>query len=155
MRTTIQRIREWFKRITGISTPVFGLSWTPAESSNSSTENLNSRLILTVDECARILRVERQLVVGLLESGELVGLLIRNEWRVTPHQLQEFLIEQTNATQLEVLSNQLQNPRVWARELANHPEFKKQIESETYGENTFGRFLQDASALIETPVASN
>jgi hypothetical protein len=150
MRALFRGIQEWFKRISGFSTPLFGLTWAPEESRPPSPDISNGPLVLTLDECAVILRVNPQSVVDLLEAGNLVGFSIGNEWRVTIHQLVDFLHSQTNAKQLEVLSNQLKNPRVWARELVNQPDFKRQIESGNYAENTLGRFLQDALASIDT-----
>lgn len=142
-----KKVKDLFARITGFSTPLFGLSWNPPDPRESSVGISDEPLILTVSECAKILRLNDRVVLDLLESGELGGLLVNGEWRVVPQQLVSFLSERVKSTQLAVLSKRLQDPRAWKKEIEKDPELKKKIETEKYPENSFGRFLQDALAL--------
>ena len=142
-----KKVKNLFARVTGFSSPFFGLSWNSTDPPKSSTDVSDEPLVLTVSECAKILRLSDQLVLDLLESGELGGLLVKGEWRVVPQQLISFLSERVKSTQLAVLSRRLQDPKVWKKELEKDPEFKSKIQTETYPENSFGRFLQDALAL--------
>ncbi|MBI4707688.1 MAG: hypothetical protein HY761_07165 [Candidatus Omnitrophica bacterium] len=73
--------------------------------------------------------------------------MVNGEWRVLPQQLVAFLSERVKSTQLTVLSERLQAPMIWKKEIEKAPELKKKIETEQYPENSFGQFLQDALAL--------
>lgn len=143
MKGLTQKIKELIKRINGFSTPLFGLSWTSRESAQAPVQSLNGLHILTVEECARVLRVDVEMVITLLESGELIGLSIDGKWQVTSEQLVAFLHERTKSKQLEVFVSQLSDPKVWAKELEKNSVLKKEIEEGNYPENSFGRFLQE------------
>lgn len=99
--------------------------------------------VLSTTECAQILRLDGHTVVTLLESGELRGLTVAGQWRVTTAQVVDFLAERSQATAMEVLARQLSAPEGWARELRRCPQFMEQIQQADYDEGTFGRFLQD------------
>lgn len=152
--SVLQRIGKLVKRITGVSTPFFGVSWSREGSEQSGrgvkgTSEPDDQLVLTVGECAKILRVDKLTVLDLLESGKLHGFSVGEEWRVSHQKLVVFLHTRSEEKRLEVLAHQLSDPKEWGKELLRQPDFKEEIEKGDYPEGSFGRFLKDGLALLD------
>ncbi len=150
MVSLVRRIRELVSRVTGISTPLFGLSWARGQTPESeSAAPPGDYPVLTPAECAQILHVDEQVVIDQLESGDLRGFSVAGECRVTSNQVVRFLREQSRAKELEVFARRISDPRAWAVELQRHPEVMKEIHMGDYLNDSLGKFLQDALKTLD------
>ena len=87
----------------------------------------NEHILATAEEIASLLRTDVKIVETMLESGELDGFRIGNDWRVRSESIIDFLKNRITDQRMKSLIHNLQKPEVWARELRRIPELKKQI----------------------------
>lgn len=143
-------LRSFLRRIRGISTPLGGISWAPNDNATEErAESGDGSLVLTPGECAGVLQVEERLVLEMLESGELQGFKVGDEWRITSPSLVQFLKERSRETAFEVFAKQISNPKIWARELRRQPEFAEEIRQGMFPDDSFGKFLQNALGEVD------
>ncbi len=149
MTSLVRHMWELVSRITGFSTPLFGVSWNNREMTTTKSNALGDSPVFTPGECAQVLHVDEQAVIDLLESGRLRGLSVAGEWRVTSGQVTEFLHEQSRAKELEGFARRISDPKVWATKLQGMPEMMKEIQTGEYAEGSIGKFLQDSLETVE------
>ena len=99
-------------------------------------------LLVTAEEVASLLRTDIKTVITFLESGELDGFKIGNDWRVRKDSINIFLNNRITDQRMSSLTSNLQKPEIWARELKNFPGLKKQIAETDYDEGSLGAFLK-------------
>jgi len=104
----------------------------------------NEQILATVDEVASLLRTDAKSVETILESGELDGFKIGNEWKVRTESVVGFLKQQITDQRMKSLIINLQKPEVWARELKRFPELPRLIKETQYEAGSMGAFLKDA-----------
>ena len=127
--------------VTELKLPWFGLSRkTKCEVSALAAE----QSVLTPGDCAAVLGLGEDIITDLLESGQMPGLLVAGQWRLTPDDLQLFLAARRKATELAQLERKLWDSEAWANEYWKHPEEARRILEADYPEGTLGRFLRDA-----------
>jgi hypothetical protein len=137
--TKINKLINWIKNINSLTIPGFGIGW----SSNKEKNNLIKKRVLDIKECSELIKLTEKDIVKYLESGELEGIKLEKKWLIQYKDLIKFLDEQKHKTSLKVFYNKLCNPKLWKKALEDNKELKKEIESGSYQENTFGKFLQD------------
>ena len=101
------------------------------------------QVLVTVEEIASLLRTNVKVVESILESGEIDGLKIGDEWKIRSESIIEFLKNHITDQRTHFLRNNLQKPEVWKRELKRFPELKEQIYITDYDEGSFGAFLKE------------
>jgi hypothetical protein len=109
--------------------------------------------VLSPSDCAEILSLDEDVVIGLLEEGVLPGLKIGENWRVTQDGLIHFLSEKQEETRLAILKRDIEDPATWARVLRSMPDQAENIAQGQFEEGTFGRLLQET--LREYPDSSD
>ena len=100
--------------------------------------------VLTLDEVATFLRTDPVHVQQLLETGDLAGFKIADEWRILWGAIIDFLRREMEATQRQALSRSLSDPRMWVRELQRKPELIALLGEQEFEDGTMGAFLKDA-----------
>ena len=67
------------------------------------TDGVGSEKVLTVREVALSLKLEEKVISKLLESGDLMGFRIGDEWRIMPVHVADFLCRRLKDEQLVAL----------------------------------------------------
>ncbi len=104
----------------------------------------NNHILATVEEVASLLRTDGKTIETIIESGELDGFKIGNDWRVHTESVVDFLKHRITDQRMKALMHNLQKPDVWARELTSFPELTRNIIEADYEEGTVGAFLKGA-----------
>jgi len=112
-------------------------------------------VILTLEEVASFLRSEPSVIEGLLQSGDLQGFKLGNEWRIPAAAVTSFLEHRLKDQELESLRRALENPRVWAREVRRDPKIREWVEGSDFSTGTMGEFLQQGLAALEAEEGSD
>ena len=82
-------------------------------------------------------------VAKMLNSGELAGFKVDNEWRISSVTLIDFIKKRMESERLESLKRTLTNPMTWAKEIRkNMPEFENELRQERFAKDSFGEFLK-------------
>lgn len=100
-------------------------------------------LLATPDEIALVLRADVKTVLSLLESGQLDGFKIGDDWKIPTDSFADFLKNRISDQRMKSLVDNMQKPEVWARTLEGFPDLKKRIADTDYEEGTMGAFLKD------------
>ncbi len=100
------------------------------------------QLLATPAKIASILRTDVKTVLDLVESGELDGLKIGDEWRVPTDSFVDFLKNRISDQRMKVLVDNFKKPEMWTRALEDFPDLKKQISVTEYEKGTMGAFLK-------------
>lgn len=111
--------------------------------------------VFTVQEVAQYLRTEPSIVTRLLESGQIVGFRVENEWRVLGAAIIDFLKKRMEVEQLRVLKRALSDPKMWALEARRHPDFLRMLECKEFPEDSFGNFLKKGLSGLEAQERSD
>ena len=146
----VRRVKRALSRITSIGTPWGSISWL---TKHQAAKLVAERPVLSPSDCAEILSLDEDVVIGLLEEGVLPGLKIGKNWRVTQDGLLHFLSEKQEETRLAILKQDIEDPATWARVLRSMPDQAETIAQGQFEEGTFGRFLQET--LREYPDSSD
>ncbi|MFC1882255.1 TIR domain-containing protein [Thermodesulfobacteriota bacterium] len=107
---------------------------------NDSEKNAN--ILATTEEVASIFHTDAGTIRKFLESGELDGFKLEDDWRVHTGSIVDFLKNKTTDQRFKFLLHNLEKPEVWLRELNGFPELKKQIAGTDYHEGSMGAFLK-------------
>jgi excisionase family DNA binding protein len=110
--------------------------------SNLNESERYEQVLSTVEEIASLLRTDTKTVLSILESGELDGFKIGNDWRIRTDSIIEFLRDQITNQRMRSLAHNLQKPEVWKKELQNFPALKKQLTETDFDEGSMGAFLK-------------
>lgn len=102
----------------------------------------SDQILATAEEVASLLRTDVKTVETILESGELDGFKIGNEWKIRTESIIDFLKNRITDQRMQSLRNNLQKPEVWGRELRQFPELMEEIYETNYDEGSFGAFLE-------------
>jgi hypothetical protein len=105
--------------------------------------------VLTLKEVAEFLRTDIRTTTKLLESGELTGFRVNEEWRVLAPALIKFLGDQTEQEQQKIILRELSDPKSWARNLRKDPQFESEIRTTDFLEGTMGAFLKRGLTELE------
>ena len=117
---------------------------TPEEVYSILNESETSENFLnTIEEVASLFRADVKVVETILESGELDGVKIEDEWKIRTESIIDFLKNKIMDQRIQSLRNNLQKPEVWRKELRRFPELLEQIYQTDYDEGSFGAFLKD------------
>lgn len=111
----------------------------------------SEQVVLTPRDCALILTLDEEAVLRLLESGEMSGLLIGAQWRVTPDALRSFISSKQVETRLAMLRRDLDDPERWASAFWEDEDEARRILADQFDEGTFGKFIQDALRSYPPP----
>ena len=103
----------------------------------------HEQILATPDAIASVLRTDVKTVLSLLESGQLDGFKIGDEWRVPTDSFLDFLKIRISDQRMKTLVDNFQKPEFWARALEDFPNLKKQIADTDYEEGTMGAFLKN------------
>lgn len=101
--------------------------------------------VLTPDEVAEWLRVDRVQVDGLLDRGELPFFEVCGERRVFMGSVMAMLAERVNAAQAGVLGNPVNQARAMARAIADHKALIEELANSETSPGTFGELLRNAA----------
>lgn len=99
-------------------------------------------LLATPEEIASVLRIDLKTVMALVESGQIDGFKLGDEWRILAGSIVDFLKNRISDQRMKTLFDNLQKPETWARSLDDFPDLKKQIADTDYEEGTMGAFLK-------------
>ncbi len=102
----------------------------------------SDQILATAEEVASLLRTDVKTVETILESGELDGFKIGNEWKIRTESIIDFLKNRITDQRMQSLRNNLQKPEAWGRELRQFPELMEEIYETNYDEGSFGAFLK-------------
>lgn len=103
--------------------------------------------ILNVEDVIKILRVDADTIVALLQSGQLDGLKIGTQWRIRESDLAVFLEKQVESQRVRSAVEKLSNPKWWAEIMkSEYPDVLKQIKEADFPEGTMGAFLKKGLA---------
>ncbi len=125
MASLVSRIRDVLGRISGVSTPFGGLSWQAGRPSTPYAD----QLVFTPAECADVLRVDEEVVLELLETGQLRGFQVGDDWRTTTAQVHYYLQSRSQAQEFETFVQQISDPESWAAALREQPDLLHEISS--------------------------
>lgn len=105
--------------------------------------------ILTVDDVAKYLRVEKSDVLKLIVKGDIPSFDVGGQPRVQAGVLVQWFQHQMQMQDLKALKIRLENPAEWAAALDDTPEFRARLLEEEHDKGTMGEFLQNAAQLTE------
>ncbi|MFB0556110.1 MAG: helix-turn-helix domain-containing protein [Phycisphaerae bacterium] len=99
--------------------------------------------VMTIEQVAEFLQVEEDYIEALLTSGRLPGFKLGGQWRIRQEDIAVFLQTKVEEQQKAYLREVLKDPKQWASQLPQFPDFLKKIEEEDFPDDSFGKFLQD------------
>ncbi len=100
--------------------------------------------ILTISKASNVLQIDPDTVIGLLQSSELTGFKIKNQWRIRESDLSIFFEKQIEAQRLRNFSDALVNPKKWSEALLEFPDLLRKIQAGEFQDGTVGEFLKKA-----------
>lgn len=100
--------------------------------------------IFLISDVAEYLQVSNEEVESLLDNGTLRGLKIGSEWRIYGDDIFHYIGDRMRATQKDVQTKALFNPKLWGDLISKDPDFIEELETEEFSEGTMGHFLQQA-----------
>ena len=105
--------------------------------------------VFTVPEVAEWLRVDTAVVDGLLNSGELAGFRVGGEWRILGAAIVDYLRRAMHEESTAALGRALADPKAWARELLEDPEFAAVIAQGDFEAESVDAMLQSGLRTLE------
>ena len=104
-------------------------------------------VLLTPDEVGALLSLERDEILGLIETGELAGLRIAGQWRIPLKSVTTLLAAGMRSQTARALERVFRDPAQWTRVFGDHPEITQQIEAGAFPAGSVGAHLKEAIAL--------
>lgn len=101
--------------------------------------------VLTPDEVAELLRIERKQVDSLLDGGELPSFEVCGERRVFMESVMAMLGDRVNAAQAGVLGNSMSQARAMASTIAGNKALIEELAKLEASPGTFGDLLRNAA----------
>ena len=101
------------------------------------------QLLLTPDEAAELLRVASGDVIAMIEAGDLAGLKVAGQWRLTSESVKDFVVKGLKKQNLKALERAFSDQSRWARIIEEDPKFAQSIADGNFEPNSMGAFLQE------------
>ncbi len=111
----------------------------------------DNHALLTMKEVSELLRTEMAAVAKMLNSGELAGFKIDNEWRIPKIAITDFIEKRLKSERLESTQRTLNDSTMWAKEIRKSmPEYENELRKKTFSKGTLGEFLQQGLNKLDS-----
>lgn len=104
-------------------------------------------VLLSPEEAAILLNLDRGEIVELVESGELGGLRVAGHWRIPLKSITRLLADGVKTQTVRALEKVFEDHATWRRVFGSHPEVTQSIEAGEFPQGSVGAYLKEAISL--------
>ena len=104
-------------------------------------------VLLTPEETGVLLGLDRDQILGLIESGELPGLRIGGRWRIPLKSITSLLAAGSPPEPAQALQRLVADPAAWDQVFGARPEVTQQIAAGQFPTGSVGAYLKQVIGL--------
>jgi excisionase family DNA binding protein len=110
-------------------------------------------VLLTPDEAGALLSLDRDEIIGLIQTGELGGLRVAGHWRIPLKSITALLAAGVKSQSAQALERVFNDHGTWHRVFGAHPEVTQEIAAGDFPTGSVGAYLKVAIAMASGTIA--